>query len=358
MNILFLTNELNYTDGVSTHLFYLSRYFKKNKNVELSIMCSGGDAVSKFKQAGINVHTEKALNHKTRSIKNFMSAILSVYKFVRSEDIQIVHSHNHYAANISYRVSKFIGFKTIQTNHGIIDDGGKLRHYSSGNYIVLNETILKYFLDNNISVRNNTKLISNGIDFPHDIVRKKSGIIRVIVASRLTEGKGLTTFIDAVSILGEEIRKKTEFILAGEGDMENKLRMLDRNLKTEIIFIGKQTNMNDILKDTNIFVFPSESDSEAFPMTLLEAAAANNLIIFSDFKGSNDILKDKVDGLMFRKGDANDLALKIKCAVENPDISNKISESFFVKAGKKYNSELMAEKHLRFYREILSERGK
>jgi glycosyltransferase involved in cell wall biosynthesis len=355
MNILFLTNELNYTDGVSTHLYFLLKNLNEVRNLNVKLMCSGGEAIGKFTDAGIEVIVDTNLNHKNRNLKNFTSAVHSVYKLARTENIQIVHSHNHYAANIAHWVSKFLTIRTVQTNHGIIKNVGKLNHYTSKYYIVLNETILKYFYKNRISDKNNTSLIFNGIDFPEFPVIKKNKYIRVIAASRLIKEKGLVTFIKAVSILDEEIKTRAEFIIAGEGLDENEFKILNDKLRAGVKFIGQQTDMNEILKDTDIFIIPTESGNEAFPMTILEAAAANNLIISSDFNGSQDFLTKDTDSLIFRMKDEIDLAAKIKYAILNPEISVKLSESFFFKAKRLYNSMIMSKRHSELYKSILTE---
>lgn len=353
MNILFLTNELNYADGVSTHLYYLLKNLNEIRNFNGILMCSGGDAIQKFTDAEIRAVVDINLNHKYRNLRNFTSAVHSVYKLAKKENIQIVHSHNHYAANIAHWVSKFLTIRTVQTNHGILKNAGKLNHYNSGYYIVLNETILRYFYKNNISDKNNTSLIFNGIDFPEFPVIKKNKTLKVIAASRLVKEKGLITFIKAVSILDGDIRSKTEFIIAGEGLDENEFKILNDKLRAGVIFIGRQTNLIEVFKGTDIFVIPSES--EAFPITILEAASANNLIISSDFKGSQDFLTKDTDSLIFRVNDEIDLAAKIEYAVLNKVISGILSESFFNKAKRLYNSQLMSKRHSDLYKSILTE---
>lgn len=352
MNILHLTNELNQSDGVSGHLFYLLSKLRKTKKVNINLICGGGDAINKFEKSGISISVMKEFNHKNRSISGFIRSVRFLNKFIKKNKIQILHSHNHYAANISYYSSKFLSVKTIQTIHGIFPDGGKLKHFRAGYYIAVNDHIKDYILQKRISDAKNTFLIYNGIDFISTEHTKPTEKIKIIAASRLEEGKGLEIFIDAVSKLSKQYNARTEFFIAGTGMMEEELKRKNKKLNAGVIFLGNVINMREVLNTTDIFVIPSER--EGLPITMLEAAASRNIIISSCFEGVNSIIKNNETGLIFKLNNPNDLIEKIKFSIDNYEHCQTLAENFYTYAENNFNSSQMANKHLTLYSEILN----
>jgi len=351
MNILYLTNQLNYTDGVSTHLFYLLKHLKTMRDVNVFLMYGEGDAADKFNNENINLKHERKLDHSVRSISNYSSAIYTVYRFCRKNKINIIHSHNHYSSSIAKHASVFLNIKTVQTNHGIIPGEGRLNHFNADFYIAVNDRIKKFIVDNNIAGKSNVRLIYNGIDFDDTLIIKKNSPLKIIAASRFEKSKGLNTFILAVSKLPESLRKNVEIIIAGEGSLEKELKESDKKLKTGIIFSGNDKDLRKKLDQTSIFVIAS--NTEGLPMTIIEAAASRNLIVSSDFAGVTDILKNETDGLIFKRNDADDLASKLIFALTNKELTDKMTSVFYEKAKKNFNSGLMCSEHINFYREIL-----
>ena len=350
MNILHVTNKLNHADGVSAHLYNLANELKRNYNVKAVIICSGGDAVNKFTDAGIEIIENKNLNHSTRSIKNFASAIIFLYKIAKSNKINILHSHNHYAANISFKSSKFSGVKTIQTVHGIIPETGRLGHHPGENFVAVNDHVFRS-LKSKLKNTNRIELIYNGLDFCEDIRKKKNEKLKFIAASRFEPGKGLNTFINAVGCLPEYYRSRADFIIAGEGSLETELKKLNKKINADIIFPGMRRDLRELFMETDVFVTPSES--EGFPITMLEAAANMNSVISSDFDGVDSILTENIDGLIFRKNDSDELSRKIMYLIDNPESADKYSAAFFKKAKTRFSLSEMGRKHFNFYKSLI-----
>lgn len=350
MNILYLTNELNHADGVTVHLYNLIRELKNKYKINISIICGGGNATDKFKDICSELIVNRTINHSSRNLKNFASAILYVYKFARSYKTDIIHSHNHYASNIAYRSSKFCGAKTIQTIHGIIPEGGRLEHLSGDNFIAVNDHICKS-VKPKLRIEKKIELIYNGLEFK-EIKRRERDKLMFIAASRLEPGKGLSTYIEAVSRLPREYRDRGEFILAGEGSLENELKNLNQKKGTGIIFPGMIRDTSKMFEVTDVFVIPSES--EGLPMSMLEAIASGNSIISSDFDGVESIITDGGDGTLFRMNDSDSLKEKLMEAIDNPGKLRIYSSALLKKAKVKFSISEMGLKHINFYKRILA----
>lgn len=354
MNILYLTDELNYADGVSTHLFYLLSGLLKKQEVKLTIMCSGGDAIDKFKAEGIDTIVNKNLNHNFRNVKGFLSALKSVSDFCKKENIELIHSHNHYAANIataSLKIRISANIKTVQTIHGIIPETGKLSHHSAGSYIAVNDHVFEN-LRRKIQKEESISLIYNGIDFKENRSRKYNSRLKFVSAGRLEKSKGTDVFINAVSKLFSSERERADFIIAGEGKEYEALKKLDLSLDTKIEFKGLIKDLRKFFEEADVLVITS--GSEGLPMTILEAAAEKVLVITSAFDGIENILKSDSDGLVFPVGDSDKLKDIMERMINSPETIKTYTKNFYNTASAKFNSDLMSGKHFDLYRKLLT----
>lgn len=351
MNILFLTNEINVADGVSSQLFYLIRELRKDPVLNISIISGGGDAIDKFKNTGVNVVINKNFKHQNRGVTNFLKSIFFLKRFVKKNNIQIIHSHNHYAANIAQYCPKSDSVKTIQTLHGYIPEGGKLKHFNAHHYIAVNDYLKDYLIKNNIAASDEITVIYNGIDFKMSHPEKNNTGIKIIAASRLEKGKGLEIFIEAIGKIPVEYRNIAEFIIAGSGSLKDNLTNLNADIKAGINFLDEVSDLRKILDSTDIFVMPSVS--EGFPITLLEAAASGNFVIASDFEGIRSLLFDDSNGMIFSMNDPDELAGKIKFAIDNPGLIKSKAEKFYLHAKEFFNSERMTEKYITVYKQLI-----
>lgn len=351
IKILIITNELLTTCGVSKHLLYFLSEAKKRNDVEFTILCGGGDAVDVYKDLCKEVIINPAVKHENRSVKNFIIAFLFLFKLLSKYKYQIIHSHNHYASNIAKLVSYFIKVKTLQTVHGIIEPIGRLNHYPSEYFIAVNEHVYDYLKKQKNKQSKNIKLIRSGIPVPTNSNKSINQKLRIISAGRLIPEKGFNVFIEAISKLKKNTIEQAEFFIAGKGDFEIKLQELAKKLNVNINFIGEVKDLNTQLITTNIFV--TASQSEGFPMTIIEAALNKNLIISSNFWGYDSILKDKTNCLIFNVNDSNDLANKLEFAMENFKDMNTLIEKCYSDAHKEFNLDKMINETVTFYSEIL-----
>lgn len=75
----------------------------------------------------------------------------------------------------------------------------------------------------------------------------------------------------------------------------------------------------EVLSALDVLVVPSIW-YENFPLTILEAHAAGVPVLASDLGGMAEMVRHGVDGLLFRMGDAQDLAARLRELVQNPDM--------------------------------------
>lgn len=166
------------------------------------------------------------------------------------------------------------------------------------------------------------KVVGHGIDVEKFNVKRgggeKGGKLRIVAVGRITRIKNLDTLIEAAAILKEKWGKGLSVKMAGapaaEGDSEYlaELRKLvkEKGLEGEVVFSGA-------VPYGKIAEFYAEADASVnlcptggLDKAVLESMAAG-LPVFTSNKGFAGYFGEYAPKLIFREGDARDLAAKI-----------------------------------------------
>jgi len=350
MKLLFLANELDNTNGITSHLFNLCVGLQ-NHNIKIDIACGEGNAVKKFQDIGINVFIVPQLYHQKRGMINYIIAHIKIFSVIIKGKYDLVHSHHHYSSNIAQNICGLLSIKTVQTNHGLFPAIGRLKHFPSDYVIAVNDYIYNTLLLEKRVAKEKLYLIYNGIW--EQIGKKKEcgQKIKFISASRLIEEKGIQDFIKAVNLLDDAYFEKAEFCFAGEGPYERELLVLNKKLGNKVLYAGNIINLQERFYEYDVFVFTSKN--EGLPMILIEAAFAGCQIITSRYIGINEIFNEKNGCLTYEKGNITELAEIIKKVIERNEIIKTNADKFQKIAMEYFNAGIMTNKTMEFYYKIL-----
>lgn len=134
---------------------------------------------------------------------------------------------------------------------------------------------------------------------------------------RLNTDKDVKTIIDAFNIFSKT-NKKFELHIVGDGPLMNELKEYAKS-NTGIIFMGQVEKPYNIISNAKALILSSTTTiGEGLPNTLLEAHALGTLAISSDVpNGPREILLNGRAGILFKPGNAKDLANKLNKIVNN-----------------------------------------
>jgi glycosyltransferase involved in cell wall biosynthesis len=141
---------------------------------------------------------------------------------------------------------------------------------------------------------------------------------------RLSPEKGLGTLLHALRSLNG-----LPMYIAGSGSAEGALRRTaEENDLSNVKFLGHLSSdeLLPLIQKATVTVLPSES-YENYPMTILESMACGTSVIGSDIGGIPGLIRDGWNGLLFRPGDARQLAEKIEYVFENPDETLRMAQN-------------------------------
>ena len=137
--------------------------------------------------------------------------------------------------------------------------------------------------------------------------------------------KRTDVLIDAFKLVNEKF-PEMQLTLYGDGNDISlaKKRVEDYGLNDKVSFKGTVKTPIQYIVDSKIFVL--SSDFEGISNSLSEAMAAGLTCVSTDTApgGSRLLIDDGVNGFISPCGDAEKLAKKIICCLENPELSDRI----------------------------------
>jgi len=181
--------------------------------------------------------------------------------------------------------------------------------------------------------------------------RNNKNIISFILTARILKDKGISEFITASKIVTTKF-PDTKFKLVGDIDNENPASFTADELANELTgtnidWLGQRNDIFELLKDSDIMVFPSYR--EGLPKSLIEAAAVGLPIITTDAVGCRDCVDEGINGFLVPIGDPNILAEKMIVLIENPAMINEMGKASRIKAENEFSLAMVIEKTFEIY---------
>jgi glycosyltransferase involved in cell wall biosynthesis len=158
------------------------------------------------------------------------------------------------------------------------------------------------------------------------IKNNENDVFLIGIIGRLIKRKGHSYLIKTIHKLILDGISNIKVLVVGEGEyLDNLVKLRNRlNLKNHIKFLGFKKNVRDFYNILDLLCVPS--DFEGFGYVIIEAMACQTLVLSSDIPGPNEIISHGINGLLFKKGDINDLAEKIKLVMTNSFNIEKIKK--------------------------------
>jgi glycosyltransferase involved in cell wall biosynthesis len=146
--------------------------------------------------------------------------------------------------------------------------------------------------------------------------------ITVVWAGRIVPIKNLDMLLDAAALI-EKTKPGLKYLIAGDGESSEKSQERTKKLKLKNVhFLGYQTDMPEIFKDSDIFVLTSLN--EGFGRVLVEAMACGLAIIATNVGGVPEIIEDQINGLLIPSCNHKLLAESIIILAENREMRQKM----------------------------------
>ena len=174
-----------------------------------------------------------------------------------------------------------------------------------------------------------------------------------VYLGRLSQEKGVFTLLKAwKNIQGASLK------IIGEGILDEQLKnfVLKEDIKN-VEFLGyiEGEQKYKIMKQAAFLIVPSEW-YENMPNVILEGFACGIPIIASRFGALEEMVDDGGNGLLFTKGDSEDLKNKMEYLFKNPEIRKRMSQRARQSADTTYGVESNYQQLMAIYKKAIEKR--
>jgi len=161
---------------------------------------------------------------------------------------------------------------------------------------------------------------------------------------RLLRGKGLETLLAAFTALAAR-HAGLHLMIVGSG--AGQTLSIEDVLRARVTFTGRVDNVDDWLRASDVFVFPSEF--EALGISLVEAAACGLPCVASRTGGIVDVVDHEVTGLLHEPGDNAGLAAGIERLLGDRPLRERLAKAARERAAQQYDWTRSVERYRRLF---------
>jgi len=272
-----------------------------------------------------------------RSKKSFdIGCIYRTFIFLKKIKCDIFHCHNDHTspiigaflANVRVKIWSKLSMSAAYEKNLKLTGIGKLMPstritcWCADKVLAISDAVKKELSDQ-IGFENKIKVINapvpvekylsaTGVGIREEFKFKESDLVLVSVG-HFAEVKGWDISVQAFV----EVRKKipqSKLLLVGKTTSQsfyNKIITLIKvnGLQDSVVFAGNRSDIPNILKASDMFIFPSRSEGAG--AALIEAMAAGIPCIGTNTGGIPSIIENGVNGFLFERENVSDLSKKI-----------------------------------------------
>ena len=213
----------------------------------------------------------------------------------------------------------------------------------------------------NYNIQKEIEVIYNFIDLdiykpqPTDVFRQHIAPNGEKVLVHTSNFRPVKRVPDTIRIL-EKVKKEipAKLVLVGDGPDRSECERLARELDIhkDVIFLGKQDALAEILNAADIFLMPSQSES--FGLSALEAMACGKPVISSSVGGLPELVIHNETGYIAEIGDVERMSKSAVDLLTNEKKYNIFAKNSLDRAVNHFDKALVLPKYIEYYEKILA----
>lgn len=355
INILYLITDSG-TGGAENILLSLIKGLDKGRySVNLFSLLGPGPLIAKAKKLGI-----EAVSLKMKTKFDLIS-LLKIFFYLRGKRVDILHTHLYHSNIIGYFLKKWKKIPIfLYTSHGLpIKKNSPL---SLCNNLIMrraNQQIIAVSFDVKRKLINYGKVkpekitvIHNGTDVGEFLPSEGGKGILVGTIATLRPVKGHRYLLYAAALVLKKV-PDVKFLIIGQGPLRNSLEELagKLNIAKNVIFMGYQKDITEILARLTLFVLPSIR--EPLGICLLEAMAAGLPVVATNVGGIPEVVKEKETGLLVPPKDPEALAQVILTLLEDKEKAKNMGIAGRKRVEQKFTIGTMIRKTEQVYQDLI-----
>ena len=351
-NILHISRTMD-IGGAERIVFQLSSDLKDEFD-SVHVASTGGLWENELAAKGIQHH--KIIDIDSKNPLTVLKILTSIRQIIKKNDISIVHTHHRMAA-FYIRLLKLVHPKLIHvyTAHNVFNDKLPLYRFALKNAksVAVGEAVNKN-LKEDVGITD-SRVIYNGVvlketdDQVDEII--SYGGIKLGCIARLSEQKGLTYLLDAMSLLTV---KDIRLFIVGDGELRNELenKVKELHLQDSVTFLGYRKDIVECINSFDFCVLPSVF--EGFGLVAIEAFMNSKTLVATDIPGLNEVVTNE-NGILVPVKDPIALAGAIDKLATDVALRNSLAFQAKKTYDEKFSYPMFLENYRALYREIQGE---
>ncbi len=308
---------------------------------------------------------------------NFIKQVRRFVALLREREIEVVHTHDFYTnvfgmigatlAGVPVRIAskrETLGMRSRA--QAFVQRGAfKLAHH-----VVVNaEAVRRQLVAEGVRTEKITT-VYNGLDMsrvtpPGNLSRAEtlanfalptdeSLRFVTIVANLRHDVKDHPTFLRAARRVRQEM-PDARFVLAGEGELDGRLRALasELGIERDVFFMGRCERVAELLSISDVCVLSSKA--EGFSNSILEYMAAARPVVVTDVGGAREAVADGETGYIVPVGDDEVMAARIVSLLRDRERAGAMGERGRRVVAQKFSCEAQLQQTLGLYEKLLAE---
>ncbi len=337
------------------------------KGVRVSLVELGQGASPKW-LANVSNASYFCLNASSKL--HYPMAIWKLIRLLKSEDVDILHTHLFFAGLIGVLAKQFHGKIVVLMRHhtSIVRMLGSKIHVmvdkwmaEKADYVItVSEAARRYMIETEGIRQGSIEVIHLGFDFERfspnaeDRIqtRREFGIgedeFVIGYVGNFAPGKGHLQLVEAFSkVIG--CVANARLLLVGRGSLASVTQAVERlSLQEKVIFAGWREDVSACLNAMDLFVQPSLS--EAFSQVLVESMGVGLPVIATDVGGAKEVITNGENGFLIEPGMPTAIYEKTLMLAANKELRERIAfvGQQFVKD--RFTVKNMVEAHYELYK--------
>ena len=365
--------------GTERQFVYITKGLDRaHFDVRVGCMARVGTFMNEVEAAGVPI-TE----YKTNSLCSAMTLRRQVElaRDIRRHGIHVIHSYGFYP-NVFTIPPAALGTKCITIasvrDMGSFSNCHAMRRRTQAvvcrfaDCVLANSNAVREWLIGQGLGRCDIRVIPNGIAIPNARdpregfpIREQLHIDRnapvIAVIGRLMRTKGLEFFLEAACAIAGRF-PSVRFLIVGGACVEPRYRIelerraADLNLAGRVIFTGERTDVLQIVREVNISVQPSLTES--FSNSLLESMANGLPVIATNVGGNPELVDDGLNGILVPPRDPPALARAMTQLLESERLSRRMGQAAREKVMREYSMQTVLSRTEKLYATLVGIRQK
>lgn len=275
-----------------------------------------------------------------------ISQLVNAIKLCRQYNVQLIHAHWLIPQGLIALLTRYFlrrripilstshGADLFSLQHGMLERLKRLVVQRSERVTVVSSAMQRRLIETGCDSPN-ISILSMGVDLQNEFIpgTTDASPTDLVCVGRLVEKKGISTLLAALSKLTAEF-PRLRLTIVGDGPEKKTLEQLAGQLgiSGQVHFTGGLPNKEvpDYYRAARIAIVPSiiarDGDQEGLGLVAVEALGCGCATIVSDLPALRDVVTDGENGLVFRSGDAADLASQIRKLLTDPCLLSGLIE--------------------------------